>query len=253
MPSDDLVVLHVLDLKALPEPVDRRHRAAPGPPTPETDLMVREHVEQQGDVRLVAARVRDELGRRADGKRQLGVHVASARPGEGVGLSADLGRLRRPQRGDVRARLERGCVGHEQANVVRDVGEVALEVQEHLGDDGAAARVQAIQAQATDIGVLPQIPRHHGGEMSACDPARSAGRGRSAQGRPHQVRETARVPVLWGHAERPAEVDVLERGQRSAVRTADQRRHLARRQPLEHGLPHCSHPFGVTWRQGLEP
>ena len=77
----------------------------------------------------------------------------------------------REQRGDLLSDTRCVRIGHKQPEVIAKVGEgrLLLQFEEHLAQDARAARVERVDGQRTNVGVLNEVAPHARGEVRTVD------------------------------------------------------------------------------------
>ena len=144
-------------------------------------------------------------------------------------------RRRRQQRSDLLADARRVGIGNEEPDVVAKVGErrLLLQLEEHVAEDARAARVERVDGQRADVGVLDEVALHARREVRAVDERAADGRLGQAERAAHLADESARVLFVRRREQRPERVDAVDGGEDVSVRRREHRREADRSEEPE--------------------
>ena len=196
-PRHGLLVLVVLRRELLHEAMNERRRVA-RIGLARADFLGREDVEEKRQVGRVGVRADSEVLGRTHRKSQLRVKVRPGRNGERVGFPRVRASIRREQCGDLVADTGRVGVGHEEPEVVAKVGKgrLLLQLKQHGPEHASAARIERVDGQGADVGVLHQVAPHARREVLAIDERTADGRLRQAERAADVADEAPRVLLV---------------------------------------------------------
>ena len=188
----------------------------------------------------VTGRIASKVGRPEHGHGELREDVALRGDGERL---AGRGAFAREQRLDGLADAGGVRIGHEQAHVVAQVLERLLPLQrgQGIGEDGGAPRVEGVDDERPDVGMLDEIALHARSQDAAGDRGAADGRLRQSQGSANVAEKTAGIVLGGGRVQRPCGVDVVDGGEDPAVADREHRWKVDGGDPAEKGIPRRCH------------
>ena len=234
-PPDSALVIVKPGREILHQAMNRR-RCIGAQQLPGRYLLRRKQIEQHADMRTVPGRAGEKVRGGPHGDAELRKDVTGRRDGERF-------RGRRPAAGEQCADgfTNAGSIriGHEQANVVAQVPErlLSLQCSQSVRQDVGASCVERIEGERSHVRMLNQITldarrQHVAGDRRAAD-----GRFRYAEGCTNVSQQPARVAFRRRRIERPEGMDVVDRGEDTAVVHRQHGRDVVRRQLAKQRVP----------------